>query len=181
MLQGTGYLYLAVWFLSSCISLWIWERTGHLLSMFKLQSTYVLPSFVLWLLYQTFCAYVSIVSQSDCYVSLWLPTASDEKFQTKTIKNCRDPVWNETFYFWIQRKIKVPKVLISSVCSFFWFKPKQDVNTCNAYLSLRKVLASWSEHLWLLLLPSSRLLFVCSLSCLLRKPMAEWRYRETMK
>ncbi|OXB51276.1 hypothetical protein ASZ78_002426, partial [Callipepla squamata] len=55
----------------------------------------------------TFCAYVSIVSQSDCYVSLWLPTASDEKFQTKTIKNCRDPVWNETFYFRIQRKVKL--------------------------------------------------------------------------
>eukprot|EP00076_Gallus_gallus_P021537 XP_015142601.1 cytosolic phospholipase A2 epsilon [Gallus gallus] len=46
------------------------------------------------------------LSQSDCYVSLWLPTASDEKFQTKTIKNCRDPVWNETFYFRIQRKVK---------------------------------------------------------------------------
>uniref|UniRef100_A0A8C3LKC3 Phospholipase A2 n=1 Tax=Chrysolophus pictus TaxID=9089 RepID=A0A8C3LKC3_CHRPC len=124
-------------------------------------STYVPPSFVLWLPYQTFCAYVSIVSQSDCYVSLWLPTASDEKFQTKTIKNCKDPVWNETFYFRIQRKVKVPKVLISSLCSFFWFKPKQDVNTSNAYLSLRKVLASWSEHLWLLLLPSSWMLFVC--------------------
>uniref|UniRef100_A0A669Q469 Phospholipase A2 n=1 Tax=Phasianus colchicus TaxID=9054 RepID=A0A669Q469_PHACC len=46
------------------------------------------------------------ISQSDCYVSLWLPTASDEKFQTKTIKNCKDPVWNETFYFRIQRKVK---------------------------------------------------------------------------
>uniref|UniRef100_A0A669PN16 Phospholipase A2 n=1 Tax=Phasianus colchicus TaxID=9054 RepID=A0A669PN16_PHACC len=46
------------------------------------------------------------LSQSDCYVSLWLPTASDEKFQTKTIKNCKDPVWNETFYFRIQRKVK---------------------------------------------------------------------------
>uniref|UniRef100_A0A8C3LEQ4 Phospholipase A2 n=1 Tax=Chrysolophus pictus TaxID=9089 RepID=A0A8C3LEQ4_CHRPC len=106
------------------------------------------------------CASI-FLSQSDCYVSLWLPTASDEKFQTKTIKNCKDPVWNETFYFRIQRKVKVPKVLISSLCSFFWFKPKQDVNTSNAYLSLRKVLASWSEHLWLLLLPSSWMLFVC--------------------
>uniref|UniRef100_A0A669PIV6 Phospholipase A2 n=1 Tax=Phasianus colchicus TaxID=9054 RepID=A0A669PIV6_PHACC len=77
------------------------------------------------------------------------PTASDEKFQTKTIKNCKDPVWNETFYFRIQRKVKVRKALISSVCCFFWFKPKQDVSTSNAYLSLRKVLASWSEHLWL--------------------------------
>ncbi|XP_071600764.1 cytosolic phospholipase A2 epsilon-like [Heliangelus exortis] len=46
------------------------------------------------------------LSQSDCYVSLWLPTASDEKFHTKTIKNCRNPVWNETFYFRIQRQVK---------------------------------------------------------------------------
>lgn len=138
--------------------------------MFKLQSTYVPPSFVLWLPYQTFCAYVSIVSQSDCYVSLWLPTASDEKFQTKTIKNCRDPVWNETFYFRIQRKVKVPKALISFLCSFFWFERKQDVNTSNAYLSLRKFLASWSEHLWLLyFLPHGCFLFVyqqLSLTCL---------------
>ncbi|KAM6068267.1 cytosolic phospholipase A2 epsilon-like [Theristicus caerulescens] len=46
------------------------------------------------------------LSQSDCYVSLWLPTASDEKFHTKTIKNCRNPVWNETFYFRIQQQVK---------------------------------------------------------------------------
>ncbi|KAJ7413476.1 phospholipase A2 group IVE [Willisornis vidua] len=46
------------------------------------------------------------LSQSDCYVSLRLPTASDEKFHTKTIKNCRNPVWNETFYFRIQRQVK---------------------------------------------------------------------------
>uniref|UniRef100_A0A8C2TRB4 Phospholipase A2 n=1 Tax=Coturnix japonica TaxID=93934 RepID=A0A8C2TRB4_COTJA len=129
--------------------------------MFKLQNPYVLPSFVLLLPCQTFCAYVSIVSHSDCYVSLWLPTASDEKFRTKTIKNCRDPVWNETFYFRIQRKVKVPEALILSVCCFFWFKTKQDVNTSSTDLSLLKVLASWSEHLWLLSLPSSRMLFVC--------------------
>ncbi|XP_066044191.1 cytosolic phospholipase A2 epsilon-like isoform X1 [Chamaea fasciata] len=46
------------------------------------------------------------LSQSDCYVRLWLPTASDEIFHTKTIKNCRNPVWNETFYYRIQRKVK---------------------------------------------------------------------------
>uniref|UniRef100_H0ZL67 Phospholipase A2 n=1 Tax=Taeniopygia guttata TaxID=59729 RepID=H0ZL67_TAEGU len=46
------------------------------------------------------------VSQTDCYVSLWLPTASNEKFQTKAIKNCKDPVWNETFYFRIQSQVK---------------------------------------------------------------------------
>ncbi|XP_010131935.1 PREDICTED: cytosolic phospholipase A2 epsilon-like [Buceros rhinoceros silvestris] len=47
-----------------------------------------------------------VLSQSDCYVSLWLPTASTNKFQTKTIKNCKDPVWNETFYFRIQSQVK---------------------------------------------------------------------------
>ncbi|NWZ18292.1 PA24E phospholipase, partial [Asarcornis scutulata] len=47
-----------------------------------------------------------VLSQTDCYVSLWLPTASTEKFQTKTIQNCKDPVWNETFYFRIQSQVK---------------------------------------------------------------------------
>ncbi|TRZ26302.1 hypothetical protein HGM15179_000914 [Zosterops borbonicus] len=46
------------------------------------------------------------LSQTDCYVSLWLPTASNDKFQTKAIKNCKDPVWNETFYFRIQSQVK---------------------------------------------------------------------------
>ncbi|XP_075783316.1 cytosolic phospholipase A2 epsilon isoform X2 [Pelodiscus sinensis] len=46
------------------------------------------------------------LSQSDWYVSLWLPTASAEKVRTKTIKNCSDPVWNETFYFRIQSQVK---------------------------------------------------------------------------
>ncbi|XP_025917450.1 cytosolic phospholipase A2 epsilon-like [Apteryx rowi] len=47
-----------------------------------------------------------VLSQTDCYVSLRLPTASTDKFQTKTIKNCKDPVWNETFYFRIQGQVK---------------------------------------------------------------------------
>ncbi|CAM4687209.1 cytosolic phospholipase A2 epsilon-like [Lepidochelys kempii] len=46
------------------------------------------------------------LSQSDCYVTLWLPTASAEKFWTKTINNCKDPVWNETFYYRIQSQVK---------------------------------------------------------------------------
>ncbi|NXP29692.1 PA24E phospholipase, partial [Scytalopus superciliaris] len=46
------------------------------------------------------------VSQSDCYVSLSLPTASPETVRTKTIKNCKDPVWNETFCFRIQSQVK---------------------------------------------------------------------------
>uniref|UniRef100_A0A8C0GGS5 Phospholipase A2 n=1 Tax=Chelonoidis abingdonii TaxID=106734 RepID=A0A8C0GGS5_CHEAB len=46
------------------------------------------------------------LSQSDCYVTLWLPTASVEKFWTKTINNCKDPVWNETFCYRIQSQVK---------------------------------------------------------------------------
>uniref|UniRef100_A0A8B9S725 Phospholipase A2 n=1 Tax=Apteryx owenii TaxID=8824 RepID=A0A8B9S725_APTOW len=35
-----------------------------------------------------------------------LPTASSETVRTKTIKNCKDPVWNETFCFRIQSQVK---------------------------------------------------------------------------
>ncbi|XP_050811955.1 cytosolic phospholipase A2 beta-like [Gopherus flavomarginatus] len=47
-----------------------------------------------------------LFTASDCYVSLWLPTASDKKVKTKTIKKTDDPVWNETFYFRIQNEVK---------------------------------------------------------------------------
>ncbi|NXF89035.1 PA24E phospholipase, partial [Eubucco bourcierii] len=46
------------------------------------------------------------VSQTDCYVSLSLPTASPETVRTKTVKNCKEPVWNETFCFRIQSQVK---------------------------------------------------------------------------
>ncbi|XP_039744356.1 cytosolic phospholipase A2 epsilon [Pteropus medius] len=54
------------------------------------------------------------VSQTDCYVSLWLPTASHEKLRTRTISNCPNPEWNESFNFQIQRQVK--NVLELSVC-----------------------------------------------------------------
>ncbi|XP_050192650.1 LOW QUALITY PROTEIN: uncharacterized protein LOC126651122 [Myiozetetes cayanensis] len=47
-----------------------------------------------------------LLSQTDCYISLTLPTASPETVRTKTIKNCKDPVWNETFCFRIQSQVK---------------------------------------------------------------------------
>lgn len=47
------------------------------------------------------------VSQADCYVSLWLPTATRERSRTKTVRNSDNPVWNETFYFRIQSQVKV--------------------------------------------------------------------------
>uniref|UniRef100_A0A8C3GEJ2 Phospholipase A2 n=1 Tax=Cairina moschata TaxID=8855 RepID=A0A8C3GEJ2_CAIMO len=53
-----------------------------------------------------FFFFFNTVSQTDCYVSLSLPTASSETVRTKTIKNCKDPIWNETFCFRIQSQVK---------------------------------------------------------------------------
>ncbi|XP_070787397.1 cytosolic phospholipase A2 epsilon-like [Pituophis catenifer annectens] len=47
-----------------------------------------------------------VLSHSDCYVTLCLPTAATEKLKTKTVNNCKNPVWNETFYYRIQRQVK---------------------------------------------------------------------------
>ncbi|XP_062974522.1 cytosolic phospholipase A2 epsilon-like [Elgaria multicarinata webbii] len=47
-----------------------------------------------------------ILSQSDCFLTLWLPTASSVRFRTKTVQNSKDPVWNETFHFMVQCKVK---------------------------------------------------------------------------
>ncbi|XP_070613668.1 cytosolic phospholipase A2 epsilon-like [Erythrolamprus reginae] len=47
-----------------------------------------------------------LFTQSDCYVSLYLPTASVKRMKTQTIKDSKDPVWNETFHFRIQNKVK---------------------------------------------------------------------------
>ncbi|XP_026565496.1 cytosolic phospholipase A2 epsilon-like isoform X2 [Pseudonaja textilis] len=47
-----------------------------------------------------------LLTQSDCYVSLYLPTASVKRMKTQTIKDSKDPVWNETFHFRIQNKVK---------------------------------------------------------------------------
>uniref|UniRef100_A0A8B9EXZ9 Phospholipase A2 n=1 Tax=Amazona collaria TaxID=241587 RepID=A0A8B9EXZ9_9PSIT len=52
------------------------------------------------------CVFSNAVSQTDCYVSLSLPTAFPETVRTKTVKNCKDPVWNETFCFRIQSQVK---------------------------------------------------------------------------
>ncbi|EMP39599.1 Cytosolic phospholipase A2 beta [Chelonia mydas] len=47
-----------------------------------------------------------LFTASDCYVSLWLPTASNKKVKTKTIEKTDNPVWNETFYFRIQNEVQ---------------------------------------------------------------------------
>uniref|UniRef100_A0A8C5U544 Phospholipase A2 n=1 Tax=Malurus cyaneus samueli TaxID=2593467 RepID=A0A8C5U544_9PASS len=54
------------------------------------------------------------VTASDCYVRLWLPSASPGTLQTKTVRNSDNPVWNETFYFRIQREVE--NILELAVC-----------------------------------------------------------------
>ncbi|NXN08077.1 PA24E phospholipase, partial [Indicator maculatus] len=54
------------------------------------------------------------VTQSDCYVSLSLPTASVQQFCTKTVQNSKNPTWNETFHFTIQSQVK--NILELKVC-----------------------------------------------------------------
>ncbi|KAM5234921.1 cytosolic phospholipase A2 epsilon isoform 2-T2 [Ctenodactylus gundi] len=55
-----------------------------------------------------------VVSQTDCFVSLWLPTASRERLRTRTISNCPNPEWDETFSFQLQSQVK--NMLELSVC-----------------------------------------------------------------
>ncbi|XP_021012498.1 cytosolic phospholipase A2 epsilon isoform X1 [Mus caroli] len=55
-----------------------------------------------------------ILSQTDCFVTLWLPTASQKKLKTRTISNCLHPEWDESFTFQIQTQVK--NVLELSIC-----------------------------------------------------------------
>lgn len=68
-----------------------------------------LPYFSSITLASGFSFFFAAVTASDCYVRLWLPSALNGKLQTKTIKNSDNPVWNETFYFRIQREVEVVK------------------------------------------------------------------------
>ncbi|XP_060031031.1 cytosolic phospholipase A2 beta isoform X2 [Erinaceus europaeus] len=47
-----------------------------------------------------------LVTASDCYVTLWLPTASSQRLHTRTVKNSRNPVWNQSFHFHIHNQLK---------------------------------------------------------------------------
>ncbi|XP_032069314.1 cytosolic phospholipase A2 epsilon-like [Thamnophis elegans] len=47
-----------------------------------------------------------LLSHSDCYVGLRLPSSSFINARTKTISNSKNPVWNETFFFRIQTMAK---------------------------------------------------------------------------
>ncbi|KAM5337583.1 cytosolic phospholipase A2 beta isoform 2-T2 [Glossophaga mutica] len=48
-----------------------------------------------------------LVTPSDYYVTLWLPTACGRRLQTRTVKNNRNPVWNQSFRFRIHSQLKV--------------------------------------------------------------------------
>ncbi|XP_007933479.1 cytosolic phospholipase A2 zeta [Orycteropus afer afer] len=47
-----------------------------------------------------------LLSKADCYVQLWLPTASPSPAQTKMVANCNDPEWNEIFQYQIHGAVK---------------------------------------------------------------------------
>lgn len=50
--------------------------------------------------------WADLMSNSDCYVCLWLPTCTNKVQKTKTMTNTSDPEWNETFYFAICNHVK---------------------------------------------------------------------------
>ncbi|NXF79043.1 PA24E phospholipase, partial [Sclerurus mexicanus] len=66
-------------------------------------------------------------SQSDCYVKLWLPTASCREARTRTVRNCRNPAWNETFHFVVQSEVK--NILELTVCDEDTFTPDDQLMT----------------------------------------------------
>ncbi|NWX39367.1 PA24E phospholipase, partial [Steatornis caripensis] len=68
-----------------------------------------------------------LLTLTDCYVKLWLPTASCREARTKTVRNCRNPVWNETFHFVIQSEVK--NVLELTVCDEDTFTPDDQLLT----------------------------------------------------
>ncbi|NWY49254.1 PA24E phospholipase, partial [Chionis minor] len=68
-----------------------------------------------------------LLSQTDCYVKLWLPTASCREARTRTVRNCRNPVWNETFHFMIQSEVK--NILELTVCDADTFTPDDHLLT----------------------------------------------------
>ncbi|KAJ6667283.1 hypothetical protein lerEdw1_017261 [Lerista edwardsae] len=45
-------------------------------------------------------------TESDCYVTVSLPTASSETVRTKTVPNSKDPSWNQAFSYRIDSRVK---------------------------------------------------------------------------
>ncbi|CAI5763935.1 cytosolic phospholipase A2 epsilon-like [Podarcis lilfordi] len=55
-----------------------------------------------------------IFTESDCYVCLSLPTATSEKVRTITVSNSKNPVWNQSFCYRIDSRVK--NILELKVC-----------------------------------------------------------------
>ncbi|NWY66555.1 PA24E phospholipase, partial [Erithacus rubecula] len=91
-------------------------------------------------------------SQTDCYVKLWLPTASCREAQTRTVHNCRNPVWNETFHFMLQSEVK--NVLELTVCDEDTFTPDDHLMTVR--FDVAKIQPGEKVHLNFELNPESQ-------------------------
>uniref|UniRef100_A0A8C0BAD6 Phospholipase A2 n=1 Tax=Buteo japonicus TaxID=224669 RepID=A0A8C0BAD6_9AVES len=72
-----------------------------------------------------------LLSQTDCYVKLWLPTASCQEARTRTVRNCRNPVWNEAFHFMIQSEVKVESAAV--VVSRHFLKGTSSPAVCRLF------------------------------------------------
>ncbi|XP_026705259.1 cytosolic phospholipase A2 epsilon-like isoform X4 [Athene cunicularia] len=84
-----------------------------------------------------------LLSQTDCYVKLWLPTASCQEARTRTVHNCRNPVWNETFQFMIQSEVK--NILELTVCDEDTFTP--DDKLLTVHFDVAKIQPGEKVHL----------------------------------
>ncbi|XP_009693917.1 PREDICTED: cytosolic phospholipase A2 epsilon-like [Cariama cristata] len=93
-----------------------------------------------------------LLSQTDCYVKLWLPTASCWEGRTRTVRNCRNPVWNETFHFMIQSEVK--NILELTVCDEDTFTPDDQLLT--VHFDVAKIQPGGKVHLNFELNPESR-------------------------
>ncbi|NXD34044.1 PA24E phospholipase, partial [Copsychus sechellarum] len=91
-------------------------------------------------------------SQTDCYVKLWLPTASCWEARTRTVHNCRNPVWNETFHFMLQSEVK--NVLELTVCDEDTFTPDDHLMTVR--FDVAKIQPGEKVHLNFELNPENR-------------------------
>ncbi|XP_060118343.1 cytosolic phospholipase A2 epsilon-like [Heteronotia binoei] len=67
------------------------------------------------------------VTESDCYVTLSLPTASSEHVRTATVHNTKDPVWNQSFCYRIDSRIK--NVLQLKICDEDTFSKDDELYT----------------------------------------------------
>ncbi|XP_019374612.1 PREDICTED: cytosolic phospholipase A2 epsilon-like [Gavialis gangeticus] len=92
-----------------------------------------------------------LLSESDCYVTLWLPTASPEKIRTKTIKNCKNPVWNEAFCYRIDRRVK--NMLELKVCDEDTVT--KDDELCTVLFDISKLSVGPTAHVTFQLNPES--------------------------